>query len=756
MRSAAAALVLLLLQASNAVADRVDLAPALGFETPDSRTTYWLGATAYDSMVVHAGHWSALLDRPPGAAGQFSAVSARVPRDFVGDTLEIRGWLKFEGVTGFTGLWQRQDGPAERPVEFDNMRSRGLRGTAPWTEYRIRLPLSPQARNVVFGALLVGNGKVWLDDMSIEVDGKPLASLPVHEAPNTIFDRDTAFTASSGLTLERVSDLQRENLVRLGKVWGFLKYHHPAVVRGERNWDFDLFRVAPRVLAAPNAATAERVLAAWVDSLGAVKPCVDCVQLPADARVRPRLDWIRNRAWLGNELSARLVAIHASRPDTTEQFYVSHLPGVRNPSFDNEAAYARLREPDAGYRLLALFRLWNIVEYWAPNRELADRDWDATLREFVPRMLAARTRDDYRRETLALVARIHDTHANLWSAVDEVRPPVGKAGLPVTVRFVANQAVVAGYSNPRLGPATGLRVGDIVAAIDGTPVATLVERWRPLYCGSNDATRRRDMARSLTIGAAGPVSVQVLRDRERLTLQAIRVPVDSLDRAAERVHDHAGPTFRRLSDDVAYLKLSSVKSGEVRQYLAGMQGARCVVIDIRNYPSAFMVFELGEHLVREKTPFVKFTAGDTRNPGTFSIRGDPLILAPVDPYLEGQVAVLVDETTQSQAEYTTMAFRARPGTLVVGSQTAGADGNVSSIPLPGGERTMISGIGVLYPDGRDTQGIGIVPDLVVHPTVAGLKAGRDEVLEAAVRKLLGRDLTDAERRALAEPVATVP
>jgi C-terminal processing protease CtpA/Prc len=73
----------------------------------------------------------------------------------------------------------------------------------------------------------------------------------------------------------------------------------------------------------------------------------------------------------------------------------------------------------------------------------------------------------------------------------------------------------------------------------------------------------------------------------------------------------------------------------------------------------------------------------------------------------------------------------------VGSTTAGADGNVSSIPLPGGLSTMISGIGVFYPDKRPTQRIGIVPDVEARPTLAGIRAGRDEVLEAGIRQILG-------------------
>ena len=66
-------------------------------------------------------------------------------------------------------------------------------------------------------------------------------------------------------------------------------------------------------------------------------------------------------------------------------------------------------------------------------------------------------------------------------------------------------------------------------------------------------------------------------------------------------------------------------------------------------------------------------------------------------------------------------FRAAPNATVIGSTTAGADGNVSEIYLPGGIYTMISGIGIYYPDGGETQRIGIVPDIEIHPTIEGIK-----------------------------------
>ena len=98
----------------------------------------------------------------------------------------------------------------------------------------------------------------------------------------------------------------------------------------------------------------------------------------------------------------------------------------------------------------------------------------------------------------------------------------------------------------------------------------------------------------------------------------------------------------------------------------------------------------------------------------------------------GKVIILINETTQSQAEYTTMAFRTAPHATVIGSTTAGADGNVSSFFLPGGISTMISGIGVYYPDGRETQRIGIVPDIELKPTINGIENGKDELLEKAI------------------------
>ena len=132
-------------------------------------------------------------------------------------------------------------------------------------------------------------------------------------------------------------------------------------------------------------------------------------------------------------------------------------------------------------------------------------------------------------------------------------------------------------------------------------------------------------------------------------------------------------------------------------------------------------------------PFARFTAVDPTYPG--QVLWKPPVMAGLAKnaaYFRGRVAILVDERTQSHAEFTVMALRTAPDNKVIGSQTAGADGNVTRFYLPGGIVSLFTGLGVYYPDGRPTQRVGIVPDIEVRPTLAGVRAGRDEVLERAI------------------------
>lgn len=79
------------------------------------------------------------------------------------------------------------------------------------------------------------------------------------DSPKSIVDADHQFDDGSHVSVAKLSVVQIDNLATLGKVWGFLKYHHPAVTSGQRHWDYDLLRILPAILAAPDRASANAV-----------------------------------------------------------------------------------------------------------------------------------------------------------------------------------------------------------------------------------------------------------------------------------------------------------------------------------------------------------------------------------------------------------------------------------------------------------------------------------------------------------------
>jgi hypothetical protein len=545
-------------------------------------------------------------------------------------------------------------------------------------------------------------------------------------------------TTASGARVTRLSAEQIQGLHLLGRVWGFLKYHHPHVTAGKATWDAELLRMVPRVLDARDSAEVESRLVEWIDALSEVSPCNPCAELVhSRLQLAPRSEWLDDRKLAGDKLLRRLRTIRANRVPN-QQFYVSLIPGAGNASFDREPEYARVALPDAGFQLLGLFRLWSAVEYWFPYRSLIDGDWSEILREFIPRVAEAPTRDDYQLAMMALIARIGDSHANLWSSM-AVRPPTGACRLSANVRFIEELPVVTGYAGSP-GP---FQLGDVLDRLDGALVREQIERWRPYYAASNDGARLRDIGRFVTRGRCGPTTAVVKREGEELNLQAERLPANTLDLKSADRNDLPGATFRMLSPSVAYLKVSTLKAGEIAANIEAARDTQAIVIDLRGYPTDYVVLRLGGHFVAKETAFSRFSIPDLSNPGAFNWT-QPISLKPEAPHYDGKLLVLVDETTQSAAEYIAMALRAAPRSTIIGSTTAGADGNISRVPLPAGLWSFITGIGVYYPDMRPTQRVGIVPDIQVRPTVSGIRRGEDEVLATALRQVIRGDSAEKQ------------
>ena len=634
-----------------------------------------------DSLEAYNGANAARLQNPEEGEGGLSYLMLTVPLDVEGKELQLKGFLKTEGVAGFAGLMMRQDGNI-RGIRSENMASQKLKGTTDWIEYSITLPIASNAYSLTIGANLSGKGTLWIDDLQLFVDGVPYSEAPKKE---TALTRDTEFDEGSGISLSSLRENQIEHLALLGKVWGFLKYHHPDIAAGNFHWDYELFRILPAVLEADSFEESNQHIEDWIRATGIPTDCTVCAKPPENVHLLPDIDWIEDTNLLGKSLSDLLRHIHKNRYSGDDHFYIAKAPNVGNPIFRNEPVYASQKDPDSGYRILALFRKWNMIEYWFPYRNQIDDNWTDVLHTFLPRLVEAPNRDAYRLELMAFASLIKDTHVNLWAERD-VLPPQGECYLPVGLRFVEGRLVVMAYTDSVAGPASQLNVGDVITHIDGEAIEDLVAERSPYYSASNRPTRLRDISRFIPRGPCAASNLTIERADVASTVNVKRLPVETMPRLK---HDRPGDTFQLLSPDIAYIKLSSIQSAHINDYLKQAEHTKGMVIDIRNYPSEFVVFSLGSRLIKERTPFVMFTSGDVNNPGAFLWRDYPIALQPASSGYKGKVAILVDEVSQSQAEYTAMAFRTAPDAVVVGSTTAGADGNVSAIPLPGAMRSLL-------------------------------------------------------------------
>ena len=156
-----------------------------------------------------------------GAGGQpFSALTRSIPMDFAGKTIEWRGFLRSENVSDFMGLWMRQDGDAPN-LAFATMQPQQIRGTNEWREYSITFPLHPDGRQLYFGVLLGGTGKVWADDLRLLVDGKPVWDATKVERPKTPLELDHQFDGGSGVVISDLSKTQIETWPCSGKCGAF-------------------------------------------------------------------------------------------------------------------------------------------------------------------------------------------------------------------------------------------------------------------------------------------------------------------------------------------------------------------------------------------------------------------------------------------------------------------------------------------------------------------------------------------------------
>lgn len=543
--------------------------------------------------------------------------------------------------------------------------------------------------------------------------------------------------ASSGfsMTSDDLSDPRVPgNLETLCRVWGYAKYHHPVFCDTLCRVDVDsaLFALLPKVVHADRD-TRNRHLLDWVRSLGAYTPNrVECEQTlaPYDLVETADLGWTADTVLLGGELSKLLQDLRYAERD--ENYYLrmgtmENGPGYHYLSLRNERSYPT-QQMDSGLNLLTLFRLWNVIEYYAPNRSLTLHPWEEVLTSYIPRMGVETDPVRFSRLYFRLIRELNDGHA--YAPIEML---FGQRMLPVWP-LQAEGRLFVGHSDDR-----ALKRGDEVLAIDGEPISERLELLREYASRSNEASLRQALRYYGLCTRRDTAEVVRRRAGACDTLRVATVPYGSVS----PLYDPAQleqPPFRLLADSVGYIYAGTFSREHLAQVVQTLPRTRALIIDLRTYPlkvDGALIALIGQSLRTESVVVRQALYQTLALPGLFYRQEQWLFedfgevaARCTEPY-KGRVILLVDEMTQSNPEFQAMAFQSCPQTLTIGSPTSGADGDIVWIPLPG-QLTSFSGVGTLYPDGTHTQTVGVRLDIEVLPTAEGLQTGRDEVLERAL------------------------
>lgn len=685
-----------------------------------------------DSTYVKNGKYSVRIENLDNKSA-FKALAINLPNNYEGKYIRLSGFIKTENITdGYAGLWMRID----PQIAFDNMNDRGITGTTDWTEYEIILPLKPEKTDkILIGGLLVGKGKMWIDDLRVSIDDKDLdnTNLEIYTRKMLPAEKDTSFDNGSNIIFPNLKNESIDNLELLGRIWGFLKYHHPEIAKGNYNWDYELFRILPNYLRVKNKKERDNILTNWIYKYGKLTLCKECKSTPINAVLKPNLSWIENSN-LSNILKSSLQDIYKNRHQG-ENYYIKLHPNVGNPDFTNENPYTQMSFPDDGFRLLSVYRYWNMIEYFFPNKHLTDKKWDSVLKEYIPKFINAKNELEYELVALQLIGEIKDTHANLWGGGNKIKELRGNNFAPFKAEFIEDKLVVVDYYNPELSDQSKLKISDIITHIDGKSIENIIDSLTIYYPSSNKAAMLRDISADLLRSSKSTIRLNYISDNQSKLQDVALYDRGQLNMYQWYKVNKNEKSYKILNGNIGYINLANIQEKDITEIKNNFKNTKGIIVDIRNYPATFVPFSLGSYFLAKPTPFVKFTFANPNNPGEFSF-SQPLDIPNEKEYYKGKLVVLVNEITQSQAEYTSMAFRASENSIIVGSTTAGADGNVSEILLPGGLKTMISGLGVYYPDGTETQRVGIVPDIIIKPTIKGIKEGKDEVLEKAIEIIL--------------------
>lgn len=553
-----------------------------------------------------------------------------------------------------------------------------------------------------------------------------------------------------------------ENLIAFTQFLGYLRYLHPSDGVAASAWG-DVARAGAWVT--ENAASPEELAARLEDLVRPIAPTV---------RVAPRdrpvewtepvsppsgatevVQWIHNPGEFVdgsyyNSRRARAPLLDGRIPEGFEDpgrpWRVELAGGVTAwiplaayadeagtlPRADTVAAvrYDAASNPDAERitRFAAVALAWNVLHHFYPYFDTARADWHAEL----PRAFAGAATDPDEcafHETLEkMVAVLEDGHALVLHprCFQDAEPPI-------VVDWIEDQLVVIHVDDPEVD----LDRGDVLVFVDGEPAETAFAGLMERVSASTERHRRdkalstyflrgqRDSEVTITAtGARGTRSVTLVRNRQ---LMEVREPRPA--------------PITEVREGIFYVDLDAVDLASFEEALPRLAAAQGLIFDLRRYVAPGVGIPLMTRLSRTPVEAPGFHLPRVGGPDPSATRffrhtEAEWRLEPAAPYLAPRKVFLAGPSTVSQPETLLMLVEHYGLGEIVGEATAGTNGDIRMTSLPGSFRIAWTGLRVLRHDGSQYHGLGVEPTVRVERTLAGVRDGVDEVLEAAVDLIL--------------------
>ncbi|WP_412468058.1 S41 family peptidase [Pedobacter sp. KLB.chiD] len=544
------------------------------------------------------------------------------------------------------------------------------------------------------------------------------------------------FAIKSTLAQNRYKTAQ---LAALAKTWGHLKYYHPEIAVGRHNWDSVLISAIQNILVSKKSGQVKAELGQLFKIAGQNTAPERIAQnmLPISLKNYDH-SWIRQSRILSPQ-QKQLLIFNTKHPYGGPNFYARANPDNDSTVFTpNEKPYKEMLYPDANYRLLSLFRFWNVINYYYPYKYAIGKSWGSVLEEMIPVMINATDTLSYHKALAKMSASINYSHGGLWPSV--FTSFTGKYSPPFNFTLIDGKAVVTKIVDSLLCKGSGIRVGSVISSIDQTSVKSRIKANLDFVPASNYGGKLKTML-SFILNSHVPQALYAFQNPDGIKVVATikQVERNFLKEYTDFMKMTSLVTAKVMEGNIGYIYFSNINGKNLDSAMNALRNTRSIIFDMRNYPTnGYGTYYLPDYFLSQPQIYARNTYPDFTFPGIFKykVANDDTDVSRVGknnpkPY-QGKIILLVDYRTQSAAEWACMTLMTAPDVTVIGNQTAGADGNVTRTILPGNYKINFSGLGIYFPNGAETQRKGIPIDIEVHDTLKDVIHDDDPVLKRAI------------------------